>query len=117
MNGWRLSFTSLLVEIFTTEGIALRAARLYELTALPATGASSLGWGCPRDSVIGRTPPALRPVNRSGRRVCTTRRIPKAMVVAWGKASQILRIGRAAINPRNLYRETVDAKAKLYAGT
>ena len=84
MNGWRFIFTSLLVRMLTTAGIALRAASRTDAgwMATPSPAGVRAGAGS-----------AGRPGSRSGRSVATTKKAARQMVAVWAKISQSLRIG------------------------
>ena len=115
MNGCRGSFTSLLVKMFTTEGIARLAARLYEDAGLApiSPGLTS----CRRLGLLVTvtTRLILRNGSRSGRMVCTTSSSASATVVTWANRSHSLRM--AASGGKWCWnRGGVDVTTKLYAG-
>ena len=84
MNGWRGRLTSWLVKIFTTAGMALRAASLNEVTAGTGDGGSC--------SFTVTTLLRAFQVRSSGRRVETTNSTARQIVAVWVKTSQSLRI-------------------------
>src|SRR5262244_3967303 len=86
MKGWRGRLTSWLVKMLTTDGIALRAAPLNDVTALGAVVS------CVGGSLIATTFPRGFQESRSGRSVETTNSAPRQMVAVWQKVSQSLRM-------------------------
>src|SRR6266850_590885 len=88
MKGCRWRLTSWLVKMLTTDGIALRAAPLNDVTALWLTGSCGCG------SLIVTTLPRGFQESRSGRSVETTNSAARQMVAVWQKVSQSLRMGQ-----------------------
>src|SRR5688572_5543459 len=85
MRGCRGRFTCWLVKMFTTAGIALRAASLYD--AAGCGDASGAGSFTVTTSLRGFQ------ATRSGRNVETTKSTARQIVAAWAKTSQNRRIG------------------------
>src|SRR6266404_3083718 len=100
MNGCRGTFTSLLVKMFTTEGMAFFAAGLSEvmLARFPDPSAAS--------RTVTMPPPRALHETRSGRRVTTTNNAARLIVTAWENMSQNLRM------KANLGREGTQRRAR-----
>src|SRR5512134_4163097 len=86
MNGERGRFTSWLVKMLTTAGIAWRAASRNDVTGRPGVSV--------RGSVTVTTAPRLFQERRSGRSVETTNRAARQTVAVCANMSQNFRIGR-----------------------
>src|SRR5690242_15787605 len=87
MKGWGATFTSLLVNTFTTDGIA-RCAASAKLPGRGAPAAPSVGASF-MVTVAVPLPPACRGKS-SGRRVETTNNTARTIVVACAKNNQSL---------------------------
>src|SRR5688572_787788 len=83
-SGWRCVRTSLLVKMFTTDGVARRTASLYEpMLATVGSGPAEGAWW-----ITGAAAEPLRAGSHSGRKVETTNRIATATVAACAKMIQ-----------------------------